>query len=336
MRASAYKLEGLKQRYDEGVVLDIPDLDIKKEQTHAIVGPNGAGKTTLLRILAFLEPPAEGDVIFFGDTTCFSGKTIRKPRGRTTFVMEDPYLFDTSVLGNMTYGLRLRGLTAGDAERRGRRALRRVDLETLASRRARNLSSGEGKRLAVARAAALDTDVILLDEPTSNTDRHSAEFIERLLVNLREGGTTIIFTTHDLSQAYRLADNITTLVDGRPHDAPHENIFRGDIVSKGKLKYMEVAPGVRVWFDTQAEGRGFIRVDPNNIILSRGRLESSARNCFKGRLTRTAFENNHVRICVDAGTEFTVIVTKASYEEMNLKPGEELYITFKTSSVSVM
>ncbi len=317
-REPAYRIESLRHSYDGNVVLDIPHLEIVSGRTHAVVGPNGAGKTTLLRLLALLESPSEGSIFFDRSVT---------------FVMEDPFLFDTSVLANVMYGLRKHGATSDAAQRRAREALGLVCLEHLADRKARTLSSGEAKRLAIARAAALDVDVLLLDEPTTNVDKQSAVSIEDLIKHLAEDGRTVIFATHDLSQAYRLADEITTLVDGRPQDVSHENLFPGNVVREGGIKYMEISPGVKVWFDTPAEGRGIIRVDPRSIILSRNRIESSARNCFRGRITKASVEDNLVKICVDVGAEFTVLVTRASYEEMGLTLSEQVYATFKTSSV---
>ncbi len=314
----AYRIENVKHSYDGNIVLDIPHLEIEAGRTHAVVGPNGSGKTTLLQLLALLESPSEGRIFFDRSVT---------------FVMEAPFLFDTSVLANALYGLRRHGLSSGIARSRALEALRLMGLEHLADRDARTLSSGEGKRLAVARAAALDMDVLLLDEPTSNVDKQSAATIETLMKRWADNGRTVIFTTHDLSQACRLADNVTTLVDGRPQNISHENLFRGNIIPEGGIKYMEIAPGVKVWLDTPEDGHGVIRVDPRSIILSRNRIESSARNCFLGRITKTAAEDNLVRICIDVGAEFTVLVTKASYREMGLTLGEEVYLTFKTSSV---
>jgi ABC-type Fe3+/spermidine/putrescine transport system ATPase subunit len=123
-------------------------------------------------------------------------------------------MFNTSVLGNVTYGLRLRRVSRSERRSHARRALAKVGLEGFEHRSARKLSSGECQRVALARALVLKPQVLLLDEPTSAIHSEFVPRIEALLEDLvRENGTTIVFSTLDPVQAHRLAD---TVIDPRP------------------------------------------------------------------------------------------------------------------------
>jgi tungstate transport system ATP-binding protein len=130
-------------------------------------------------------------------------------------VFQRPVLFRRSVLGNMTFALRLAGIPS--AERRGRAlaALERVGLEALAERPARVLSGGEQQRLALARAWALQPAVLFLDEPTANLDPGATREIEAVIEAIHRAGTKIILVTHNLGQAQRLGDEVLFLDRGR-------------------------------------------------------------------------------------------------------------------------
>jgi tungstate transport system ATP-binding protein len=180
-----------------------------------VVGPNGAGKTTLLRILAFLLRPDEGRIAFRGFELAALGPPLDLRRS-VTLVMQEPYFFSGTVLQNAEYGLRARGVEKGASRRRAQEALDRVGLIGLASQKARTLSGGEGKRLAVARAVAVEPEVLLLDEPTADVDEKNLARIEALILELhREKGTTVILSTHDRNQGSRLSTQVLPLSGGR-------------------------------------------------------------------------------------------------------------------------
>jgi tungstate transport system ATP-binding protein len=224
MDTPAYELRDVRVVRAEHVALEIPSLTIASGQVTAIVGPNGAGKSTLLRLLAFLLPPASGTVRFRGAVI---GGRCRAPaavRRQVTLVAQLPLLFRRSVRANITYGLRAR-----EVARDGRvsTALNAVGLDGFAERAAWKLSGGEVQRVAIARALALDPPVYLFDEPTAHVDREHVSVIETLITHLGAAGRTVVFATHDLAQAYRISQTVTSLAAGHLAPAPAVNLLRG-------------------------------------------------------------------------------------------------------------
>lgn len=205
--------ENLKKYYNDRLVLDIPYLDFETGRIYALVGPNGSGKTTLLKILNLLEQPTEGKLYFDGHKI---NKDIINIRRQMAFVLQDTVLFRTTVYKNVAYGLKVRSVDKKIISSMVFNALNMVGLAGFENRKARQLSAGEAKRVALARALVLKPRVLLLDEPTANIDKQNVQVFETLLKKINaERRTTTIFTTHDLSQAYRLADKVIFLLNGK-------------------------------------------------------------------------------------------------------------------------
>ena len=185
-----------------------------------VLGPNGAGKSLLLRLCHGLLQPSAG-------TIAWAGAAPAVARRCQAMVFQRPVLLRRSTAANMTYVLRLQGLP-----RRQRRAvmtemLEQAGLLSLATRPARVLSGGEQQRLALARAWALQPQVLFLDEPTASLDPAATRAVEALLEHIHHTGTKIIMTTHDLGQAHRLADDVLFLHHGRLVEyAPAPAFFR--------------------------------------------------------------------------------------------------------------
>lgn len=183
-----------------------------------ILGPNGAGKSVLLRLLHGLLAPTAGSIAWAGR----SGDAAR----RQAMVFQRPVLLRRSVRANVLYPLRLAGLPAAEREPRADRALDLVGLSALADRAARRLSGGEQQRLALARAAALQPEVLFLDEPCASLDPAATRAVEEIVAALAARGTKIVMTTHDLGQARRLAGEVIFLHAGRLREqTPAERFF---------------------------------------------------------------------------------------------------------------
>src|SRR2546430_12749339 len=166
------ELRGVRHRYDGRLVLDLDQFIVPRGALLAIVGHNGAGKSTLLRLLALLETPTEGQVLFSGALVPKRARaTLRR---RVTLVEQRPILFRGTVRQNLEYGLELRGTARTAMNGIIGDLVERLGLASLLDRRRHELSDGEVQRVAVARALALRTDVLLLDEPASSADRASA------------------------------------------------------------------------------------------------------------------------------------------------------------------
>lgn len=184
-------------------------LDLRRGDRLMLVGANGSGKTTLIRLLHGLLPPdAAGSL-----RTHALVPEGRTPRGAMVF--QRPFLLSLSVRWNVLLGLWLRGVPAAERETRCREALQRVGLTSLAGRRARELSGGQQQRLALARAWALQPDILFLDEPTASLDPGAKREIEALITATAGPDLTLVMSTHDLRQARRLASRVIFLDEGR-------------------------------------------------------------------------------------------------------------------------
>jgi len=206
----AYRITGLRHRYGDRVVLDVPALDIACGETLAVVGPSGAGKTTLLRLLQFLERPTEGRIEYEG-TPAVSPIPIETGRTIAT-VFQRSVMLDRPVRANVMFGRRLRGgreFAEVDA------LLDRLALKSLAKTNARSLSGGEMQRVALARAIATGARVLLLDEPAANLDPRNVAIVEAMIKELQGLGTTLVLVTHNTHEARRLASRTLVLIDGQ-------------------------------------------------------------------------------------------------------------------------
>ena len=187
-------------------LIDGIDLVLSAGAITVIMGPNGAGKSLLLRLLHGMIEPTAGTVRWGGEPP---DDAVRR---RQAMVFQRPVLLRRSVAANVEFVLNQRG-PAG--KERCRELLRQVELEALASRPARLLSGGEQQRLVLVRALATEPEVLFLDEPTASLDPHSTAMIERIVRAMHERGTKIVFVTHDLGQARRLAQEVVFLHAGR-------------------------------------------------------------------------------------------------------------------------
>jgi len=171
-----------------------------------ILGPNGAGKSVLMRLCHGLLKPSAGRVEWRG---------AGNGRGRQAMVFQRPVTLRRSALANITYGLKLAGVSRHERELRARDVLEAVGLAGITERPARVLSGGEQQRLAIARAWALGPEVLFLDEPTANLDPGATRDIEAIIGQIHASGTKIVMSTHNLGQARRLGDEILFLSQGR-------------------------------------------------------------------------------------------------------------------------
>jgi tungstate transport system ATP-binding protein len=193
--------------------------DAGRAKRVALVGANGSGKSTLLRVVHGLLPT--------------SGGALHAQTGtRQAMVFQRPHMFRTSVLRVVVWGLWLQGVPWAQAHMLAAQALQRVGLQDAAHRSAPTLSGGQQQRLALARAWALQPDVLLLDEPTSSLDPHAKREVERLLADwLDASQATLLFSSHNLGQVKRLATRVVYLEAGRVlADLPVDHFFNHSLV----------------------------------------------------------------------------------------------------------
>ena len=183
-------------------------------RTYVLQGPNGSGKSTLFRILALLERPDRGAVSYLDNEGVLEDNLAL--RRRFTLVLPRTGIFNTTVFKNVAYGLKVRGVGRAAMEARVNDALMAVGLSHKKWQGALELSSGETKRLGIARAMVINPEVFMLDEPTANIDPANTEIIEAIILKMkRERQATILMITHDPAQAQRLGDELLFMQDGK-------------------------------------------------------------------------------------------------------------------------
>ena len=193
--------------------LKIDSLDVVRGETLTIVGPNGAGKSTLLLALANLLKPSQGDIRFDGKS--LSGWNDLEYRRKISFVFQSPLLMDMTVEQNVALGLKFRKAPKEETQERVMKWIKALGIESLAKRRAGQLSGGEAQRVSLARAFVLEPELLLLDEPFAALDPPShAKLLDDLSNILKQDQRTAVFVTHNLKEAAKLSHRIAVIVDG--------------------------------------------------------------------------------------------------------------------------
>jgi len=354
MMITVAELKNVTKAYSNKIALDAVNLQIREGEILALLGPNGSGKSTILKILAFVETPTSGEVLFQDEKVNF--KNTEKERMESTLVFQKTTVFGTSVYNNIAYGLKMRKVPKDKRDREVKKALEIVKLEGFEKRNARKLSGGEQQRVAIARALVLKTKLLLLDEPTANLDPKNAGIIEEAIDTVnRENKTAIVMATHNMFQAKKLPNRIALMDEGKITEigspaevfgklsknlarfAAVDNTFTGTAKSttSGTSK-VDVGNGVQIEVTAQKQGATAVFISPQDIILSKTAVKSSARNVFKGRITEIKDLGSLVKLKVEVGKPFMVQITKHSFNEMGLCLNAEVFITFKASSVQVL
>ena len=218
------KIVNLKKWFGENkrmLVIDGISFEVKEKEFVAILGPIGCGKTTLLRIIAGLDTDYEGEVML-------RGKRVEGPGQDRVMVFQEFALFPwRTVLGNVMFGLEVKGIPMEERVRKAKKVLKLVNLEGFEDYYPHKLSGGMKQRVALARALVCDPEILLMDEPLSALDAQTRNFMQEELVRVwEETGRTIIYVTHNIEEAVYLANRIIVLTS-RP--AKIRAIFDVDI-----------------------------------------------------------------------------------------------------------
>ncbi|MDD4652508.1 MAG: ATP-binding cassette domain-containing protein [Methanothrix sp.] len=191
-------------------------ISLQEGKKVALVGPNGAGKSTLMLMFNGILRPSEGEVLFRGRPMSYDAASLRSIRRAVGMVFQnsDDQLFAPTVFQDVAFGPTNLGYAAEKVSRYVGFALQYVGLSGYERRPPHHLSGGEKKRVAIAGILAMEPDVMILDEPTSNLDPASSEEIMEMLDELNYGGKTLIISTHDVDLAYRWADEVILMKEG--------------------------------------------------------------------------------------------------------------------------
>jgi tungstate transport system ATP-binding protein len=329
MKKYIYELDNVEHGYGKFRLL-VPELKIVRGTSLGLAGPNGCGKSTLMRLLAGLEEPASGRLLYLPEG---------RKRHSVTMLQQDAFLLKRKVYDNVVYGLRARGekfnLKEFVAE-----ALSMVNLdpEKFMGRKWHQLSGGEAQRVALAARIILKPEVLLLDEPVANVDEESSRIISEAIRTMKSRhNTTVVVSSHDLTWLASVTENIIKLSNGKILGSGNSNILDLRWIKGRDLLWHATLPGGATIFSSgPRSGETVAVLHPDDIILSRKKpAGTSAQNCLEGVVKLMVTENSGV-IRVEAevsGKIFNIHITKASASRMQLYPGSKAYLLFKATSI---
>lgn len=277
--ASILEARNVRYSYSDGPeALRGLSTAIEEGKKIALVGPNGAGKSTLMLMFNGIIRPTSGEVYFKGQPMKYDSPSLRNVRRRVGLVFQNPddQLFAPTVYQDVAFGPVNLGYPKEKTELYVNYALGYVGLSGFEGRPPHHLSGGEKKRVAIAGVLAMEPEVMILDEPTSNLDPAGSEEIMEMLDELNSSGKTMIISTHDVELAYRWADKVLLMEDGRLlHYGPPATVFADNgLVSKARMKL----PAVMEIYQ-ELRGRGVLDGDrpPRNILELTNLLETKAK-----------------------------------------------------------
>jgi molybdopterin-binding protein len=358
MSRAKLSLRHVRVRRGGAEIVNLPHLDVLEGEVLVIIGPNGAGKSILLETLALLQRPSDGQVLFEGGAV--DGRELALRR-RMAVVFQDPLLLRRSVTDNVAMGLRLRGAARSVRRERVAHWMRRFGIAHLERRSASTLSGGEAQRTSLARAFALEPEVLLLDEPFSALDQPTREeLLDDLSAALRETGVTTVFVTHDRDEAMRLGGRLVVLMNGQirqlgpmaevfgsPVDAEVaafvgvETMVPAKVLSfEGGLAQLEAAGHpVEVVASSAPPGDVLLCLRPEEVVLhlpTDSAAPTSARNRLRGTVKRILLAAGQARLTVDCGFPLVVMITKRSLEDLGLEVESEVVASFKATAAHLI
>lgn len=339
-------------------VLDVRSFRLHEGEFVAIIGPNGSGKSTLLLSMMGLLDRTGGEVLFHGKDVLSSGLVER--RRRMAMVLQEPLLFDATVYDNVAAGLRLRGRGRDQIRRTVMTYLERFRLADMAGRSARKLSGGEARRVSLARALAVEPEVVFLDEPFAHLDLPARQAITAdLEKTIRASRLAAVLVTHDRAEALRLSDRIVVMNAGRivQSDVPSvvmnnpvnefvascvgmETILPGEVLKSDRWEIVISVAGRQI--DAVGEGapgeQVYCCVRPENVLIEvvNPAATSSARNVFPALITRVASVGPYLEIRLDCGFPLVAHVTAESFAMLDLEEGKRVFASFKATAIHVI
>jgi len=349
-------VEGLKVRVPN-FILDVERFDVMEGEYLVIMGPSGSGKTMLLETIAGLREQDSGRIYI-------SGKEVSNlpPEKRgLSYVPQSVALWPhMTVFENIAFGLRIRSIPKEEVKRRVMEVAKVMDIIDLLNRRPSQLSGGEKQRIALARALVVSPKAVLLDEPLSSVDVSTAEKLKSFIKCLKKKlGFTAIHVTHNPLEAAELADKIAVLYNGRLlTQGPTVRVMRDpralEIFSQSKPIILEgVVKGhseglvevdisghnvLAVGNECVQGMKAILAIRPEDIAVFKERPEGgSARNILKCRLVGHKEKGPLIELLLDAdGDILRALVTRGSFEHLDVKARETVYAVFKASATKLL
>ncbi len=333
-----YELNGIEKVLGGRRILDIASLQLQPGLIYSLTGPNGAGKTTLLKLLAFLDRPNSGTMRFRSARVDYAEKDLLELRRQVVLVDQSPLLFTGSVAKNVEFGLRMRKIPSAERKKRVLEALQQVGMTGFIEAEAHKLSGGETKRVALARALAVGPQVLLCDEPTANVDSENQRIILDILMEInRNKKTSIIFSTHFLSQEQELAHHSLQLHNGLISETIAANLFKAELVERGErrsLARLENKLDISLPGDAAPEGSVLhLFIDQDKILFPEEVSGQRPGSLVAGRVMRMGEEGGRIRVDIDAGITLHFHLSHEAYRQRPLCLGEHITVLIPDDAV---
>ncbi len=325
------------------------NLELEKGDYYVLLGKSGVGKTVLLEIIAGLIKPSAGQV--FIDNKDITNQKIQKRK--VGIVFQDYSVFPhLTVKQNIAYPLKGKKISNQEKEALITEYAELANIKHLLNRGTRNLSGGELQRVALARMLVAKPQCLLLDEPLASLDIQLKGDFRNLLRKINQSGVSILHVTHDYEEAIALSNKVAVIHDGR-------------IIQKGLTKEVFQKPanefvanftGIKNFFhavfnENKAQinntleicvsnkenlNKGKIIIRGEEIILSEQKLESSAVNHFKGKITQIIPYLSNYEILVDIGIELSVVISDDSLNKFRFKENSDVWVSFKSTAIKII
>ncbi len=328
-------------------------LEVADGEVLAVLGPNGSGKSTLLRALAGLRPLTAGRIVLDGvvlDDPA-AGVLVPPERRPCGMVFQDYLLFPhLTALANVAFGLRSRGASKSEANRRALVWLDRMGLGDRAGSRPGQLSGGQAQRVAMARALATDPRLLLLDEPMAALDAGVRGSVRhQLRRHLAEFSGSCVMVTHDPLDAAAIADRLVIVEAGvvvqqgtmeevttRPRtgyvaELMGLNLLRG----VGRGRSLALADGTTLETASAWSGDVFAAIAPRDVALYVDRPDGSPRNTWPARVAEVHLMGDRVRVLLDGPVRLTAEITPAALSQLGLTEGAPVWASVKATQIDV-
>ena len=345
------RIENLSNDWKEFKINNI-NLQVEDGEYFIILGPSGSGKTMLLELIAGMWSLDSGKIYMDNkDIT-----TLPPEKRGIGFVYQNYMLFPhKTVFENIAFGLKVKKIAKEEIETRVNEMMDLLKISHLADRLPRTLSGGEQQRTALARALIIYPKILLMDEPLSALDRKTRdELMQELKEIHKKFDVTLVHVTHNFDEALMLADRIAIMRNGEisqvgtsteifRHPADKfvadfvgvENIIEGTAEKDGEKLTVVNTGNISIYSTEQKEGHVHITVRPEDIILSAKKVETSARNVFKGQIREIIDTGALIKLTIDVGEPIIVFLTRQSFLDMELNIGKSVWMYFKATAVHV-
>lgn len=351
MAHSLLEIDRVTKRFGDYVAVTETSFRIERGEFLAIMGSSGCGKTTMLRMLAGLEQPSSGEIRLDG----------KLQNGLPPWERDLPLVWQSlalfpflSVLDNVAFGLKMRGVSKSERHARAQHWLGKLELGEFAQRNVSQLSGGQRQRVALARALVTDPKVLLLDEPLSALDAHLSVRMQALLRSLqRELGITFVYVTHSQSEAFAMADRVVIMSKGEiaqigtardiyrtpanrfvAEFVGRNNIFSG----KANVAGLVETPAGTFELDTQASPGTAVSFVVAADVVTLSAAPTGAINSFAAQLISEEFVGSMVTLFFETagGMEVKVQVQERLLEGLPREPGEQLHLSFDPAHAHVL